>query len=383
MTTFDTDDTTNDMHVVPDDHNFGTSRCRTGGSRPHMTQSRLFWSLKRQRWSEYGQNHFFRRPVEILDPVLPTGPIWKPGIAGTESDSGSAAMNTTDNDMCRIGYDVGSFGRWFRLYFGLLLIFAFVFAPYISSPVPRDQMLGEIAQLAGYFLLWVAIYMVAFHFLAKFLCEKVHPWVGTAVFLGPPLIFMMLGIIPPIFAKAFGLYVGISFIVMFAIRYGGCEVVAIPTLVLKQKYTVYCPLNAIDAVERAATQDEMSKEDRLLSIVSLGIVTLVGGYFSIFNMSGLVNQFPILEINGNWALLLLAPAFYYLKNAYSAYRVHPSLLSPEVRKYGLGATFLIIFALGFKFNQLQGFYLWIGTVGIGVLYTVYEIFRRIIKSIKG
>ncbi len=294
---------------------------------------------------------------------------------------------TTNNGMFEIGYDIGSFGRWFRLYMGFLLISLLLFInPFVSSTIASDGMLRVAAELGGYIILWVGIYMAAFHFLAKFLCEKVHPWVATAVFLGPPLVLIVMGIIPPMFATAFGIYVGLSFIVMFAIRYGGCEVVAIPTLVLKQRYTVYCPLNAIDVVERAALQDEMSKKDRFLGIVSLGIVTLVGGYFSVFNMSGVITQFPalgILEINSNWALLLLVPALYYLKNTYLAYRAQASLLAPQVRKYGLGAAFLIIFALGFKFNQLQGFHLWIGTVGFGVLYTVYEIFRRTIRKVRG
>ena len=35
--------------------------------------------------------------------------------------------------------------------------------------------------------------------------------------------------------------------------YGGCEVVAIPSLIFRRWYTVYCPLNAIDVVERSLT----------------------------------------------------------------------------------------------------------------------------------
>ena len=34
-------------------------------------------------------------------------------------------------------------------------------------------------------------------------------------------------------------------------NYGGCEVLALPSLLFRRWYTVYCPLNAIDAAERA------------------------------------------------------------------------------------------------------------------------------------
>ena len=34
----------------------------------------------------------------------------------------------------------------------------------------------------------------------------------------------------------------------------GCEVVAFPSLLFRRQYTVYCPLNAIDLVERRYTK---------------------------------------------------------------------------------------------------------------------------------
>jgi uncharacterized protein DUF6410 len=36
--------------------------------------------------------------------------------------------------------------------------------------------------------------------------------------------------------------------------YGDCEVVALPGLLFRRHYTVYCPLNVIDLVERRYTK---------------------------------------------------------------------------------------------------------------------------------
>jgi Family of unknown function (DUF6410) len=49
------------------------------------------------------------------------------------------------------------------------------------------------------------------------------------------------------------LYLSVSLIVAALSSYGGCEVVAFPGLLLRRHSTVYCPLNAIDLVERRRT----------------------------------------------------------------------------------------------------------------------------------
>ena len=50
-------------------------------------------------------------------------------------------------------------------------------------------------------------------------------------------------------------YIGISLILQWKIRYGGCEVVALPILLSKRRYTTYClPLVALDAVEKVVVE---------------------------------------------------------------------------------------------------------------------------------
>ena len=54
-----------------------------------------------------------------------------------------------------------------------------------------------------------------------------------------------------LFHHALLLYIGISLIFGYFMRYGGCEVVSIPSLLLATRHQVYCPLNAVDVVEQA------------------------------------------------------------------------------------------------------------------------------------
>ena len=47
------------------------------------------------------------------------------------------------------------------------------------------------------------------------------------------------------------IYVGISSILQWRIRYGGCEVVSMPIILLRRRYVTYCiPLVALDAMEK-------------------------------------------------------------------------------------------------------------------------------------
>jgi hypothetical protein len=36
----------------------------------------------------------------------------------------------------------------------------------------------------------------------------------------------------------------------FAMSYGGCEVMAIPSLIFGRRYIIYCPWNVVDAVDK-------------------------------------------------------------------------------------------------------------------------------------
>ena len=59
---------------------------------------------------------------------------------------------------------------------------------------------------------------------------------------------------PDAFQVGLWLYVAASLIANFFASYGGCEIVGFPSLLLGRKYTVYCPMNAVDVVDKAIAE---------------------------------------------------------------------------------------------------------------------------------
>ena len=63
-----------------------------------------------------------------------------------------------------------------------------------------------------------------------------------------------------------GVYIVLSFILQWRIKYGGCEVVALPIILFKKRYTTYCmPLVALDAVEKRV-MDTLAKSETTDSV---------------------------------------------------------------------------------------------------------------------
>ena len=61
---------------------------------------------------------------------------------------------------------------------------------------------------------------------------------------------------------AFGLYVGISFLLQWKIRYGGCDVVALPIMLRKRGYTTYCiPPVVLDAVGKPVMESRTGSDE--------------------------------------------------------------------------------------------------------------------------
>ena len=104
-----------------------------------------------------------------------------------------------------------------------------------------------------------AAYTATYYFLGDRL-GRWNPWVNTMIFVGPAWFLLVWGgigsfiglALPAAFVVAMGIYVGVSFILQSKMRYGGCEVVAVPILLVKRRYPTYCiPLVAVDVVEKA------------------------------------------------------------------------------------------------------------------------------------
>ena len=217
------------------------------------------------------------------------------------------------------------------------------------------------------------IYIVVFHFFGKLLFARLTPWAGTAVFLGLPTLLFILGVMPEWAGMAFGLYIGASLVLTFFMKYGGCEVVALPSMLLGKRYTMYCPLNAIDAVERAVTPDAYSQSHKFFMITSLGIASLVGGYFFILSGGNAFSRYGmVFELDYRFSWLLIIPFFYAAYMVLENFKKEKRLFAPPVRKFGMGAIVLFLMAINFGVPDIQiRFWNWI--MAAGTLYVFFEI----------
>lgn len=159
----------------------------------------------------------------------------------------------------KVGLDVGRFGRWSRLLWGIALLL-----PLLVGAVQDLQGSGHSLSFYGvagfYFLGICAAYIFVYWSLGEQIFARANPWFNTAIFVGPAFVAgwweMLFGpltgtSLPSSLPFAMTAYIGVSFILQWKIRYGGCEVVALPIILSRRRYTTYCiPLVALDAAEK-------------------------------------------------------------------------------------------------------------------------------------
>ncbi len=159
----------------------------------------------------------------------------------------------------RLGLDVGLFGRWSRLLWGIALLMPLAFGG-------AQDLRGSASSLsfyglaAVYFAAIVVAYVAVYWGLGERIFARANPWLNTAVFVGPAFVAAWWEILiepstgfglPSSLPLAMTVYIGASFILQWRIKYGGCEVVALPIILTKRRYTTYCvPLVALDVVEQ-------------------------------------------------------------------------------------------------------------------------------------
>ena len=148
-----------------------------------------------------------------------------------------------------VGQEVGSCGRCTRLVLGLLLLVSI--GRSVAQMGPSATLLGQIG---GSLLLTAVLYVVLFWVLGVRVLSHLHPWILTGIFWAPMLFIPLLLLISWGWGFGMLLYLSVALIVGGLTSYGGCELVALPSLLFRRHYTVYCPLNAIDLVERRYTK---------------------------------------------------------------------------------------------------------------------------------
>lgn len=155
---------------------------------------------------------------------------------------------TTAAKFGAVGLDLGPVGRIARLLIGAAMLAPMTYQLAVTRPSA-----GVLAESVFYFALALVVFTVAFYGLRGRVLSRMNPWIGTAIILTPVLIVLILDVGPAAFLTGLNYYVGLSLIIASIMGYGGCEVVAIPSLLFRQRYVVYCPYNVIDVVEKSVS----------------------------------------------------------------------------------------------------------------------------------
>ena len=286
------------------------------------------------------------------------------------------------NSHFQIGDGVGSVGRWFRLFIGAYFVVFLVLNPILLHPIPRADLLAFGGKVGLSLAAIVAIYFVVFYAIGELVLSRMNPWTGTLVFLGTPTLLFVLGVLPPATQVAMGLYISASLMLTFFMRYGGCEVVALPSILLNRRYTMYCPYNAVDAVERAVSLDVSAHRERIKAIVSLAIVVFVGGYFFLVEVEQLFGHYGVaINVDNRWAFLLLIPIAQLLRGAWKGYR---SATDPsgKIGSYLLGAGVLVLALLVFVVDGLSDSAVWRAVMALGGLIVIGELLQRAASALR-
>ena len=188
-------------------------------------------------------------------------------LENTDSPMASGSKRQTEVSMSTrqtsrygtLGLNVGFVGRWSRLIWGALILvpFGIELADVFTNPDVSSSIYGFVAMC----LLGITfVYTIVYRMLGERVFSRSNPWINTVILVGPAWAVAWWGVIfapltgfdlPQAFSLAMGVYIGLSFILQWKIKYGGCEVVAVPIILFKKRYTTYCiPLVAFDVVEK-------------------------------------------------------------------------------------------------------------------------------------
>lgn len=220
-----------------------------------------------------------------------------------------------------IGRDSGMFGRVFRLVTGGLAVVGG-----ITGMVARPT---GVPWIAGWFLGLAVFYLLLHRLAAWRLSERVDPFLATVLVLGPLGVFT-LSVFPDTLHAAVALYIGASLVLTAVMGYGGCEVVALPTMLFRRRSVVYCPINILDAAERPLHRTG-SRVERGAAIVAL----VVAGWYLV--VAPILDRIGLPDpVSDGWSLLLVPPAVVLAVRAWSAREARPTAFG-----YALGAAALL------------------------------------------
>ena len=281
----------------------------------------------------------------------------------------SVDRDFADSENFEIGNDMGRYGAVYRMIFAVYAIAIFILKPLLLDPQPLDEFCTFLGETAFWVVVVAAIYFAVFYALNGGILARLNPWARTAIFLGTPAILALMGLMPAPVSVGFGIYDALSLILAVKMRYAGCEVIALPTYILRSRYTMYCGINMFDLMERALVNGRAARQSPILSLISITLVLFVVSYFSF--VSDVITDVSLdFAIDQKWVYLLVVPTLYLAMNAWQLYRTEGSH-HKHTRWFGFGAIILALYMTKANGFNLMGI-IWDSLLVLGVVYGLYQ-----------
>ena len=180
-----------------------------------------------------------------------------------------SSITSTDREHTRVGRDLLPVGRSIRVVAGLALLVATVFSALQFSGSP-----GLLGGIATVFIVCVVGYTLLVWLLGERLFRGGDPWLLAILVVAPALILFLF---PAQLAIGYDAFLGISMVAQAVAGYGGCEIIGIPTLFVRRRYTVYCAMNGGDFVEHWLVKQPAPVRWSLSVLAFAGVIVLMGG----------------------------------------------------------------------------------------------------------
>lgn len=281
----------------------------------------------------------------------------------------SADRDFADSENFVIGNDMGRYGAVYRLIFAVYFTAIFILKPLVLDPQPLDEFWSFMGETAFWAVVIAGIYFAVFYALKGVVLEALNPWARTAIFLGTPAILALMGLLPTPVSVGFGVYDSLSLFLAVKMRYGGCEVIALPTYILRRRYTMYCGLNMFDLMERALINGRAARQSPILSMISITLVLFVVSYFSF--VSHVIADVGLdFAIDQKWVYLLVVPTLYLATITWQSYRTE-GLHHKQTRWFGFGVVILILYMLRTD-DLMSTSPIWNSLLVLGAAYGLYE-----------
>jgi hypothetical protein len=183
----------------------------------------------------------------------------------------SASLTPTRQrlEQARIGRDLLPIGRLMRVVAGLSLLAA---AFLTGSQLAKSG--GQSNQALAAFAISAVAYTVATWLVGEQLFARLGPWLSAIVLVAPATLALFF--LPTMASAGYDAFLGVSMLVQAANRYGGCEILGIPTLIVRRRYTVYCALNGGDVVEHWLRRQAVLLRWVVGVLAFVGIILLIG-----------------------------------------------------------------------------------------------------------